>query len=601
MMHQALTVASIFAEILSFVSIEDLPSVGLSCKELFPAVAEAYQRRIERLGTLISTLLPSDVIEHDCVGQLATWSIPMEDNGHREDIIPLELCAILPSSLTVDSVNNVFLPNHVESLSLNPTSGSTKESVKRGQRHRKKNKFSRKLVWRQYVKIFQRLPTAEEVYRLYERMQRMVHLRYGIEDQKALIVFIALLRLFPQYDFFSTLHKLTLELPSVKTNIWRPELLITRAAALQVQFYPPLRSLELPHTPDMSTWRFLSLIPSLGDLKIGIGSNGSLRWKEWVISNSNCLRHPSEKRPPIIVMSNLQHLTFCQSAVCSGMIEVFARVRFPSLFQLTIRNPAKESDLKCLDAVLKQTGFQMPNLQHLTVDMGAADSLVYKKTSPYSIFATAEALKALFAKNPRLEYFHVECSAESCIPALKNSEIVTIAASALNLTHFYQDPLRSPFSHLTLDGLIPFARYCPNLWSLGIGLSIKSVQFAYAKEIYATELENGPASKVEELNVGAPWVLDSAAIASALRAIFPAVHLVQLPDEKCYEVDMAAGHCFGWSKVVKHVKTLSENKTSPETSAEGGSNMLLERLTIDESDYQNARVYTREEMQDDSE
>ncbi|KAF8299957.1 hypothetical protein DL93DRAFT_579516 [Clavulina sp. PMI_390] len=323
-----------------------------------------------------------------------------------------------------------------------------------------------------------------------------------------------------------------------------------------------LRTLTLPSVPDMNTWVTLNSVPLLESLTLGqIGGGGHL-FEDW---RPDQWLEPSSLAGMAIIPITLHRLD--SLTVCARLINVAYRVRFPNLTRLVIDNPAEELGVENIPFVLEHIGEHMPKLQHLSVDMGNPRIHDGDYTTPYPIFRTPEDMYTLLSRVPLLEYFHIGCSPKTFVPALKNPDIPIITLSIPNLSHFYLDPLRSPFSKITLDALISFPRSIPKLVTLGIGLDLEMAHFVNASAKYMVELQAVSPSKVKSLNVGAPWVQDSGASAEFLRTIFPDLRQVTLPNEKQYEVESVSERCFAWNKVVQYVEDSGKGAKSVEILA----------------------------------
>jgi len=89
------------------------------------------------------------------------------------------------------------------------------------------------------------------------------------------------------------------------------------------------------------------------------------------------------------------------------------------------------------------------------------------------------------------------------------------------------------------------------------------VQYVYASAIYRAELAGDgiKPSTLRELDIGAPWVHDTATCAEFLKCVFPALEKLAAPGR----YDHGSGRMYAWNKVVKLVQ---ERKSSASKSVE---------------------------------
>ena len=151
-----------------------------------------------------------------------------------------------------------------------------------------------------------------------------------------------------------------------------------------------------------------------------------------------------------------------------------------------------------------------------------------------------------------------------------------------NIKHLFLDPAHSPNSTVTLEGLVPLAKHCRHLTEVGIGLNVNIIHIVYASVMYVHELSmdtvsdtgstaEGQSSQggcpVVTLNLGVPWVHDTAACAELLRCIFPSLEELYLPGNEQY--DHPSGTMFAWRRVARLVRQLNSTGVTGDVGSMG--------------------------------
>lgn len=127
-----------------------------------------------------------------------------------------------------------------------------------------------------------------------------------------------------------------------------------------------------------------------------------------------------------------------------------------------------------------------------------------------------------------------------------------------HLTHLFLDPLHSPLSTVTLEGLIPFARSLPSLNTLGLGLAShkRATRAVSERAKYLHELGGRRSSSVKHLDLGAPWPYDIQSCAKFLRIIFPSLREMSVPSPDENHVNFSPDQVAEWAEVASLIEVL---------------------------------------------
>jgi len=212
-------------------------------------------------------------------------------------------------------------------------------------------------------------------------------------------------------------------------------------------------------------------------------------------------------------------------------------------------------------------------------------------------------LTPLIQSCDHLEYFKVSSQGSHYRFELDNTVVEFMAMAWPSLTFLSLAVDSSPNSAVTLEGLLPFAKHCPNLTTLHLPVNETAVLCVYASDVYRIELDdsqstlsqgaNGtgsetateiaeigqrPPSMLRELDIGAPWVHDTAACAEFLRCVFPNLERLVAP----VRYDPGSGRMYAWNKVRRLV--LGEETQLPDEERDELERQLA-KMAIDEDYY----------------
>lgn len=143
----------------------------------------------------------------------------------------------------------------------------------------------------------------------------------------------------------------------------------------------------------------------------------------------------------------------------------------------------------------------------------------------------------------------IPCTASVCL----SDEFLSRAAQSW--PHLYElnmDQSHSTKTQVTLQGLMPLARYCPKLSYLQLGVRQNYVHTVLDAELYMQENRNMPRCALTYLNVGCPTVYSPAAVSAFLSALFPNLRHVECSDPS-HSDSYTPGDYFAWSQVVQTV------------------------------------------------
>jgi len=168
-----------------------------------------------------------------------------------------------------------------------------------------------------------------------------------------------------------------------------------------------------------------------------------------------------------------------------------------------------------------------------------------------------------------------------------------------NLRYLYLDPQMSPKSKVTLEGLLPFARNCPNLEELHLGLHTSITHFVYDFTMYQPDPADSDGavwtpSKLRVLGIGAPLVHGTQMCADFLKFLFPSIIDISVPASN----EVNSRRKFAWDVVVSKVL-----RQMPVTSADTSNATVTERLFYENDDFYeyNSGLEDEETGEDDSE
>jgi hypothetical protein len=155
------------------------------------------------------------------------------------------------------------------------------------------------------------------------------------------------------------------------------------------------------------------------------------------------------------------------------------------------------------------------------------------------------------------------------------------------------DQRHSTQTLVTLQGLVPLARYCPQLRSLQLGIQPRHIHTVFNAELYMQESMEGPGNTcvLTYLNVGCPPVYSADAVAAFFSALFPNLRCIERPNSANSDL-YSRGDYFVWSQVVRAVQERDRDldnlarmlRTQDLTEKHGSANGDFILSSIDDSD-----------------
>lgn len=270
----------------------------------------------------------------------------------------------------------------------------------------------------------------------------------------------------------------------------------------------------------MSTWQTFAHLTSLEELEVGQSEGGTH------IDNDRFGR-PSNV-PDDLFFPRLRRFSCRRQAISAMLPNLFRPGRFPCLTDIILEAPDEASHVRFIGDSLELIGKHTPSLRHLHVDARSPDIVAEE---PLAALLSVAAIEQLMTHARELEYLYVACSSHTTIGRIDDVTVFSMAFSWPGMKYLYLDPLHSPLSMVTLEGLIPLARRLPYLSTLAIGLHAygEATEIAYTKEMCLAELKDHPRSSLAQLDVGTPWARDATSCVGFLQAVFPSLKYLRGP------------------------------------------------------------------------
>jgi hypothetical protein len=343
-----------------------------------------------------------------------------------------------------------------------------------------------------------------------------------------------------------------------------------------------LQSVSLSIMPGHTVWSALAGLPNMEELRIG-----GVKY-----DYGDPPTYPTDPGSSPSVFASLRSLHISHWGISDFTFSFLGISTFPALdtFHIILTDPLH------FTSTIAYVSSRMPNLRRLMVDVD-----LWSEADPTRcVVLTGADLAPLIHSCDRLEYLKVSSQGSHCRFELDNTVVELMAIAWPSLTFLSLAVDSSPNSAVTLEGLLPFAKHCPNLTTLHLPVNETAVLYVYASDVYRVQLDdsqythsqgaNGTGygtgagtgrrapSMLRELDIGAPWVHDTAACAEFLRCVFPNLERLIAP----VRYDPASGRMYAWNKVRRLVQG-GENQLPFEQRDE--LQRQLAKLAFDEDYY----------------
>ena len=344
-----------------------------------------------------------------------------------------------------------------------------------------------------------------------------------------------------------------------------------------------LRSISLSIMPGSSIWCALAGLPNLEELRIGGVKYDRVRHHAYPTDPETSLSAFPSRR-----FASLRSLHFSDHGISDFTFSCLEMSTFPLLdtVQMILNQP--NSIARAISSIAAGS----PNLRRLIFGTDIVDGPFNGQTSQDHEVLHGTDLAPLLRLCRHLEHLEIPSQYNYRYSFEINDGTVRAMADAWrSLTFLSLAVDTSPKSTVTLEGLLPFAKNCPNLTTLRLPVDENAVLYVYASAMYRVELE-GPYSKhskrsgssqrapsmLRELDIGAPWVHDTATCAEFLRCIFPNLETLVAPGRH----DHLSGRMYAWNKVVKLIQGEETPRSDEQVSQ---LRMQLDKMAVDEDDY----------------
>ncbi|KAF8337973.1 uncharacterized protein EI90DRAFT_2526106 [Cantharellus anzutake] len=212
------------------------------------------------------------------------------------------------------------------------------------------------------------------------------------------------------------------------------------------------------------------------------------------------------------------------------------------------------------------------NIEHITLVEQDARVMFYASSEPFSQLSRisiqpnndekthiplydGSVFRSAWNSYPDLEHLKVVRPSKGATIKLDNLDVEAMCRAWPNLRYLYLDPSISPETKVTLEGLVPFTRYCPNLEELHIGLDRNITHYVYDRIMYqadsaADEQPTLTPSKLRILDIGVPSIYNILLCVEFLEFLFPS--LSEITVRECHGMDFQRIY-YPWESVVRKV------------------------------------------------